>query len=375
MTTGHMFSKIAVKHGYKIFDYIEYPSLIRGGHNVYEVRVSDEEIYSQEKKVDFLFALNKETYDLHKEEVREGGIIVYNSDNFKLNTGEKERNVAIYSLPLSKIISDIGAQKVMENNVALGATIAILSMEINALYLIIESIFRKKGQEVIDKNKEAAKAGYEYVTKNPPDGFDHKLLPRKAEPQIIATGNEAAGMGAFVGGCQFFVAYPMTPSSALLHIMAMYGEKYGVVVKHAEDEISVMNMAIGASYAGARSMIGTAGGGFSLMVEGLGLAGITETPVVVMVGQRPGPATGMPTWTSQGDLQFVIHAAQDEFPRIVLTPGDINEVFWLTAEAFNLAEIYQTPVFILTDKYLLESHASVPVFELNQVKINRGKLI
>lgn len=377
MTTGLMFSRLAVRHGYHIFDYVEYPSLIRGGHNVYEVRVSDAPVYAQEKKVDFLFALNRETIDLHKDELKDNAIIVYDGEHVSVDAGEfnGEKKVLLYPLPLSKIIKDIGALKVMENNVAIGATLAIFSMDLTPMFTIIEDSFGRKGQAIVDANKKAAQAGFDYVKNNPPSGFNVKLpLKQEKKPQMVLTGNEAIGMGAIVSGCKFFVAYPMTPTSNILHYMAEHGEKYGVVVKHAEDEISVVNMAIGAGYGGVRAMTATAGGGFSLMVEGIGLAGVTETPIVVAVGQRPGPATGMPTWTGQGDLQFIIHCAQDEFPRIILAPGDVEEAFYLTSEAFNLAEKYQTPVFILSDKYLSESHGSCPEYDLGKISIDRGEI-
>ncbi len=376
MSTGLMFSKIAVRHGYHIFDYVEYPSLIRGGHNVYEVRVSDHPVYSQGKKADFLFALNRETVDLHKNELKDGAIVVIDREKFEVNLSEfPSGNVILYDLPLSKLTLSAGADKVMENNVALGATMAVLKMDLAVLNEIISEMFAKKGEEVINKNTKAAQAGFDYVTSHLPQNFSLTLPKKQNSTQMIIAGNEAVGLGAITAGCKFFVAYPMTPSSSLMHFMAAHGQKNGVVVKHAEDEISVINMAIGASYAGVRSMLGTAGGGFSLMVEGLGLAGITETPLVLMVGQRPGPATGMPTWTSQGDLHFVINASQDEFPRIVLAPGDVEEAFYLTFEAFNLADYYQTPVFILTDKYIGESHASVKIFNLEKMTVNRGKIL
>ena len=376
MSTGLMFSKIAVRHGYNIFDYVEYPSLIRGGHNVYEVRVSDSPVYAQEKKADFLFALNRETVDLHKNELKDGSIVVIDREKFDVNSADfPDGKVILYDLPLGKLTLSVGADKVMENNVALGATMAIFKMDLAVLITIISEIFAKKGEEVINKNSKAAQAGFDYVTSHPPKNFLLTLPKKKASTQMIIAGNEAVGLGAITAGCKFFVAYPMTPSSSLMHFMAAHGQKNGVVVKHAEDEISVINMAIGASYAGVRSMLGTAGGGFSLMVEGLGLAGITETPLVLMVGQRPGPATGMPTWTSQGDLHFVINASQDEFPRIVLAPGDAEEAFFLTVEAFNLADYYQIPVIILTDKYVGESHFSLKVFNLDNLFLNRGKIV
>lgn len=376
MTTGVMFSKLATRHGLHIFDYIEYPSLIRGGHNVYEVCLDDEEVFSQEKGVDLLFALNQETIDLHKGEMKPGGLLAYDAENTKADETElKNKQVILYPIPYIRLTREAGALKVMENNVALGASAALLGMELEILNQLIADTFASKGEKIITPNQAAAKIGYEYVLKNPPADLKTKIKKQENQPQLVLTGNEACVLGAIAGGCKFYAAYPMTPSSAALALMADIGARHGVVVKHAEDEISVINMAIGAGYAGVRAMVGTSGGGFSLMVEGLGLAGMTETPLVILMGQRPGPATGMPTWTGQGDLQFLIHASQDEFPRFVLTPGDINEVFYLTAEAFNLAEKYQTPVFVVTDKYIAEGHKSTRVFDTGKIKIDRGKLM
>ncbi len=376
MTTGVMFSRLASRHGLHIFDYVEYPSLIRGGHNVYEVCLDNEEVFSQEKGVDLLFALNQETIDLHKNEIKPGGILVYDGENTQVDEVElQSRQVILYHVPFVRLTREANALKVMENNVALGASAALFGMELGILNQLIADTFKDKGEKIIAPNQAAAKVGYDYVLKNPASDFKTKIKKQSSPPQMVVSGNEACVLGAIAGGCKFYAAYPMTPTSAALGLMAEIGSRHGVVVKHAEDEISVINMAIGAGYAGVRSMVGTAGGGFSLMVEGLGLAGVTETPIVIMMGQRPGPATGMPTWSSQADLQFLIHASQDEFPRFVLTPGDVEEAFYLTAEAFNLAEKYQTPVFVLTDKYLAEGHKSTPVFDTKKITIDRGKLI
>lgn len=376
MTTGVMFSRLATRHGYHIFDYIEYPSLIRGGHNVYEVCVGDEEVFSQEKQIDLLFALNQETINLHKHEFKNGGLLAFDSETLKVDPAEfGDKKVILYPIPIARLTREAGALKVMENNVALGASAALLSMDLEILNKLIVDTFANKGDKVILPNQAAAKVGYDFVKKNPPQGFTRKLEKREGYPKVVMTGNEACVLGAIAAGCKFYAAYPMTPTSAALGLMAELGPKFGVVVKHAEDEISVINMAIGAGYAGLRAMVGTSGGGFSLMVEGLGLAGITETPLVILMGQRPGPATGLPTWTGQGDLEFIIHASQDEFPRIVLTPGDIDEAFYLTAESFNLAEMYQTPVFVLIDKYLAEGHKSTRFFDAKKIAINQGKLM
>lgn len=376
MTTGLMFAKIATRSGYQVFDYVEYPSLIRGGHNVYEVRFGAGEVFSQEKKVDLLVALNRETIDLHKNDLKDGAGVLFDNEKIKVDKSEfGAKNVVLLPIPLGKIVKDAGANLLMQNNAALGASAALLGFSKEILSSVIDDTFGKKSGEVAGINKKSAELGYRYALDNLKSEFEKK--PEQVTPQkrLVLTGNDAIALGAIVGGCAFYVAYPMSPSSSVLHLLASYAEKVGMVVKHAEDEISVINMAIGASIAGARAMCGTSGGGFSLMVEGLGFAGITETPLVIFVAQRPGPATGLPTWTQQGDLHFLIHASQDEFPRIILAPGDSEEAFYLTVEAFNLADIYQTPVFVLSDKYLSESHKSTNVFDPQKITIDRGRLI
>src|SRR3989344_2499768 len=379
MTTGLLMGKIATRSGYHAFEYPEYPSLIRGGHNVIEIRISDEKVYSQEKKVDILVCLNKDTYLLHKNEVKEGGIVILDESKVDI-TKEKisDKNITYINLPLAQIIQEAKLSNVMINNIALGAIVHVAGADFKILEDLITQIFAKKGQEVIDKNEQAAKLGLDHLAQAYAAGYQIKI-PRKTEitPRMYVSGNEMIGLAAIAAGCKFYCAYPMTPSSALLHFMAGKAEKHGLVVKHAEDEIAVINMAVGASWAGARSMVGTSGGGFALMVEGVSLAGITETPIVIIMGQRPGPATGMPTWTEQGDLLFIIHEGHGEFPKIVLAPGDAEEAYRLTREAFNFADIYQTPVFIMGDKYIQEGHQSVDEFTITNIQIpgNRGKLL
>ncbi len=377
MTTGLLLGKIATRSGYHAFEYSEYPSLIRGGHNVIEVRISDEKVYSEEYLADILVCLNEETYNLHKHEIKKSGLILYDKEKFSINEVESG-DLTFINLPLSKILKDSNLPPVMMNNIALGALMHLIGADFEILRGLIAENFARKGEEIINKNVNASKLGFDSVKASLPQGYSKKF-PKKNEivKRMYITGNEMVGFGAIAAGCKFFSAYPMTPSSALLHYLAGKAEKAGMVVKHAEDEISVINMALGASYAGARSMVGTSGGGYALMVEAVSLAGITETPIVIMMGQRPGPATGMPTWTEQGDLLFIIHSGHGEFPKIVLAPGDMEESYKLTVEAFNLADIYQTPVFIMSDKYLLEGHQSIDEAQITNYKfqVDRGKLL
>lgn len=379
MTTGLFLGKIATRSGYHAFEYSEYPSLIRGGHNVVEVRISDEKVYAQEKGVDVLVCLNEETYTLHKDEVKEEGLVVIDADKVNIEKEKTEnKNISYIHLPLTKIIREAQLSNVMVNNIALGALVHLLGADFSILKELISEQFAKKGEEIITKNIQASQSGFDSVKTQYPEGYKLKI-PKKGSsaPQLYLTGNDAIGLGAIAAGCKLYVAYPMTPSSALLHYLAAKAESSGMVVKHAEDEISVINMALGGSWAGVRSMVGTSGGGFALMVESVSLAGITETPIVIVMGQRPGPATGMPTWTEQGDLLFLLHAGHGEFLKILLAPGDVEEAYKLTIEAFNLADIYQTPVFVIGDKYLQEGHQSVEEFRIKnyEFRIDRGKLL
>ena len=241
---------------------------------------------------------------------------------------------------------------------------------------VIKDIYRGKAKETIEFNIKAARLGYDYVkSKGMENDFGRKLPKVSGKKRMLLTCNEAVGMGAIKAGCKFYAAYPMTPASSILHFMAAQERNFSLVVKHPEDEIAAINMVIGAGFAGARAMTATSGGGFSLMSEALGLAAMTGTPIVVVVCQRPGPSTGLPTRTEQGDLKFVLHASQGDFPRFVIAPGDVEESFYKTIEAFNLAERYQCPVILILDKYLSESHKTAEEFDVIGVKIDRGLLL
>lgn len=375
--SGLLLTKTLARGGLSVFDYTEYPSLIRGGHNTFLLRVDEEKVHAPLGKINVLVALNKATVFLHEQELTNDGAVLYDSDEIVLTTGDLARpSLRHYGVPLESLALEAAGQKLMRNTVALGALLALCGYPLTLFEEVIEDVFgAKKKQAAIDANKAAAAAGYRYVVDTYPEQFSYSLAPRKKAPaQIAVTGSEALALGAAAAGCTFYSAYPMTPATPVMHYLAANQEALGMVVKHAEDEIAAINQAIGASFTGARSMTGSAGGGFALMVESLGLAAITETPLVIMEAMRPGPATGLPTWTDQGDLRFVLHSAQGEFPRVILAPGDVDEAFSMTAEAFNLADVYQLPVFVLTDKYLNESHWTTAPFS-TAPKINRGKMM
>ena len=375
MVSGMTFSKVLSRAGYHIIETNDYPSLIRGGHNTVAVTFSDEPLFAAFQPVDILVALNKQTIDYHLEELTKEAIVLYDGEEYQLDSSKLPKDVHFYSIPLIKIAKSVGAGMLMRNTVALGASLALLGLDLNLLIQLLTSQFAKKGEQVVAQNVNAAQAGFNYIQKNYPDAKIPLSQPEMSDKKLVITGVEAVAMGALAAGMKFFAAYPMTPINGLLTYMAAIQEKVGIVYKQPEDEIAGINMAIGASFAGVRSMVATSGGGFSLMVEGTSLAGMTETPVVIIMGMRPGPATGLPTWTAQADLHFILNASQGEFPRLVVAPGDAEEAFYLTAEAFNLADIYQTPTFVLVDKNLMETRFSTPNFNLPNVKINRGKLL
>ncbi len=374
VTTGQVFAKIINRQGYYTFDYIQYPSLIRGGHNTIDVMVSDEEVTALKKPVDFLVCLNKDTFEFHKERLTPTSVVIFDPTEFTPD-GEFVK----IAVPFAEILKTNEGQTVMKNTIALGASLAALGLDLEILNTLLEEQFGKKGEPVVNFNKKFAEEGFSHVKKNYSQSIK-QLLPKKETGQkLVMSGNEAFSLASVLADCRLYVAYPMTPSSTILTVLASWQEKNGMVVRHAEDEISVINTAIGAAFAGVRASVGTSGGGFALMVESISLAGVTETPIVIFLAERPGPATGMPTWTEQGDLLFAIHAGHGEFPKIVLAPGDMEEMLELGAKAYNLADVYQTPVIVVSDMLLSESHKSVPREFLDRLKadykVERGKTV
>lgn len=373
-SAGLMFAKVATRSGYCTFDYSEYPSLIRGGHNMMQIIVSDTEVRGAIKKTDLVIALNQETIDKYSSELGEGGGILFD-ENRSVDQTKIKPGVNLFPIPLGEMAAAAGDKDLFSNTVALGAIIALLSGSLEILKNLISEEFGHKGAKVIEINHQAAESGYNFAKEKFKEKIKNNLVPLNiTSPKIIVNGNDAIVLGAIAAGLQFSAIYPMTPITGILHQLAQHQGKYGYIYKQPEDEISAINMSIGASFAGARSMTATSGGGFSLMAEGYGLAGMTETPLVIVEGMRPGPATGLPTWSEQGDLRFVLHAHQGDFLRIVLAPGDAKEAFELSMKAFNLAEKYQTPVVLLVDKNLCEHDQSFEQFDPSAYQINRGKI-
>ncbi len=373
-SAGLNFAKVAARSGYNIYNYIEYPSLIRGGHNVMQTTFSLDEVHSQIQSVDFLIALNQETINLHKDELVSGAGIIF-EDEGKIDATACKDKCRLFAVPLKKLATEAGGQEIVSNNVALGASISLMGGDIKYLFDLIDEDFSFK-PEIAEINKKAAQSGYEYAQTNFPNKFDSLLTPQKnANKKIVVNGTDGVAFGAIAAGLQYTAIYPMSPTSNILTILAANQREYGYIYKQAEDEIAAINMSLGASFAGARAMTTTSGGGFCLMTEGFGLAGQTETPIVIVEGMRGGPGTGLPTWSEQGDLRMVLHAHQGEFPRIVVAAGDAEEAFHQIMLAFNLAEKYQTPVVLLVDKNILDDEQTFPKFDYSSYQINRGKMV
>ena len=272
-----MFAKTCLRSGLYVYATAEYPSLIRGGHNNLDVRVSDKPIHSQNKHIDMLVALDKASIDKHAGKLSNGGAVIYDGEKISIDKSAIRDGIKFYSIPLSSVAESSGGQ-IMRNTVAIGAAMALLNFDLSVLEGVLTDSFKKKGDDIIQGNIKAARAGYDYIKKNFVDDFGHMLKGAGRHNKMFLSGHDALAAGAIKAGCKFYAAYPMTPASSLLGSMAANESRYNLVVKQTEDEIAAINMAIGAGYAGVRSMVGTSGGGFSLMVEGFGLAAITQTP-------------------------------------------------------------------------------------------------
>jgi 2-oxoglutarate ferredoxin oxidoreductase subunit alpha len=365
-SVGFLLAKVFACGGYHVFADQDYESRVRGGHNFFRVRVSDDKVGAIAEDVDVLIALDSNSIELHQAEMASPGIMIFDGEKTE---GVSGGNDNVLSIPLEKMAEEKAGDRLMLNTVALGAALSAVSYDLTMLNRVLADHFGSG--EVGSRNIAAAKAGYDY-SQSKRKGKFRKIKPLSEVKRMLLTGNEAISLGAIAAGCKFMAAYPMTPASSIMEYMAAKSKEFDLVMVHAEDEIAAINMAIGAAYAGVRAMTATSGSGLCLMVEGIGLAGITETPVVVIDAQRPGPAVGLPTRTEQGDLQFVLHAHHGDFPKAVLAPATIEDAFWITIKAFNWAEKYQLPVIILTDQHLASSHTTVDPLDLSKVTIDRG---
>jgi 2-oxoglutarate ferredoxin oxidoreductase subunit alpha len=326
--------------GYTIYLYFDYPSLIRGGHNFAIIRGSEKSIGTCWDHVDFVLALNKETVDRHKDKFTRETVIISNADLVK-SAGQ--------GIAVNAILNAEHAPEIMGNSAIIGGFAKAAGIE----WDVVTAVFHAHIPKSVDLNLKVAKRAYDQVENVHPIGKGAQ------PPRTLLSGNEAIGLGLVNGGLDTYISYPMTPSSGILHFLADQQEKFGITVVHPENEIAVILMALGFAYAGKRSAVGTSGGGFCLMTEGLSLAGMAELPLVLVVSQRTGPSTGLPTYSGQSDLQFVLHAGQGEYPRLIVAPGDAQESQFWSAVAMNVAWKYQIPAFILADKTLSEGIYSV----------------
>lgn len=368
-TIGETLSKVFSRSGYHVFTHQDYESRVRGGHNFYQIRFSDMPVASSKQQIDILVALDNESVLLHEKELSSAGHAIYDSAALKQNYSKQN----FIDIPFVSLALEHGKNKIMANTVSTGAVLGMLGLELGKLGELIKETFSKKSEEVVNGNIAAAKAGYDFA-KEKCTTCNFSCVKASAKPFMLINGVEAISFGAISAGCKFYSAYPMTPSTGIMNYLAEKETEYNIVVEQAEDEISAINMTLGASFAGVRAMTGTSGGGFALMVEGLSLAGMTETPVVIALGQRPGPATGFPTRTEQSELQFIISAAHGEFPRIVFAPGTPEQAFYLTNKAFDLTEKYQIPVFILFDQYIADTAWTYEGFDLKKIKYSDYRL-
>ncbi|SET21399.1 2-oxoacid:acceptor oxidoreductase subunit alpha [Anaerobranca gottschalkii] len=355
-TIANILEKGLKRAGYFVFSTKDYMSRIRGGHNFSLVRFSDKPLCSQKDSVDIIIALNDETVALHQNKLNIGGKILIDS----ASTWEGEYTLA---LPIMEEAKKLGNPKVM-GTIFVGIVFKLFSLPISEVENYLTELFQGK---ILETNQRALEIGYgltepKFVLAKPHDLSEY----------ILINGNESIALGALAADCSFYSAYPMTPSTSIMTYLAKKQKDGVIVVEQAEDEIAAVLMALGASYTGVRAMTGTSGGGFSLMVESIGLAGITEVPLVVAEVQRPGPATGLPTRTEQSDLKFVINCSQGEFPLMVISLNDVQDAFYQTARAFNLAEKYQIPVILLSDQYLADYNQTVKAFDLSKITIDRG---
>lgn len=399
---GEILAKTLKRSGYHVFAYREYPSLIKGGHATYQLDVSDKKIEASASQVDLVMVLNKQATQWHVDEVKTNGIIFHDIDNPRINSTEAEamrsKNIKLIYIPAFKLSLEVGGNMLTSNIVSIGALWKILGEEFSVIEEVIKKIFADK-PKFLETDLKCITKGYGYEVKDLPPytarlikegeisnddksslhivdpNFRIKLeIPKNSELQndLLMTGNEALSLGAITAGVRIHYGYPMTPSSSILAFLAEKAKDTGMIVKQAEDEITAAAMAIGSMFMGTRAMTATSGGGFDLMTEHLSLAGATEIPFVCVLAQRPGPATGMPTWTAQGDLMLSVFSGHGEFARCVVAARNAEDAYYTIQEAFNIAERYQLPVIVLTDKLIAESLFQISTLDQNRTPLERG---
>jgi 2-oxoglutarate ferredoxin oxidoreductase subunit alpha len=371
-SVSSLIARSFVRHDYYVFINQDFASRIRGGHNFDQVRISKIPVQAAADDVHILIALDEETTRQDIDCLADNGFLLFDGEAMEFES----ENPRHFSVPFGRIAKEVGKSKIMINSVATGAVIALLDFELQPVLDGLQQQFERKGSETIEKNQNCATAGYDFVRQNLKAKPPFRMPPAKISRQkMLLTGSQAMALGAMASGMKFYSGYPMSPATTIMEFISSQADRCNIVFVQAEDEIAAINMVIGANFAGARAMTATSGGGFCLMVEALSLAGMTETPAVVIVAQRPGPSTGLPTRTEQADLNFVMHAGHGDFPKAILAPGHPEQALHLISKAFNLADKYQTPVMVLGDQHFNDAYFTVDDLDFGNLTIDRGHIL
>jgi 2-oxoglutarate ferredoxin oxidoreductase subunit alpha len=375
-SSGAGLARALTRAGLHVFAGPDYHSRIRGGHNFYTVRVAPNEIASHRSHAELLLALTKDTVTVHSDEMSPGAGVLFDPSLGVDEAGLRASGLRPMPVPVLQMGVDAG-DKMMANTALLGAAAGVTGWGLTEMEGVIRQNFGRKNAALAEANLTAAAAGHDFAKAHFGADYPWRLQSQAGSKRLTLGGSQAICLGAVAAGCRFAAGYPMTPATPIMEWWASHASKYGLVFKHAEDEIAAINMAIGANYVGVRAMTASSGGGFSLMVEALGLAGMVEIPLVVVEAQRAGPSTAMATRTEQGDLLYMLHASQGEFLRIVMAPGTVEQCFSCGWRAFNLAEKFQTPVIIVIDQFVAHFIRSMEksALDFGGVRIDRGALL
>lgn len=376
-SAGDVFAKLCSRSGLHVHGYRSYQSVIRGGHVNYSVRAANWECRAPADHIDILIAIQQDSFIVDAPMMSKYGIILYDSKGFRISTENVtvSAGVQLVDMPAAELAAKYSKLKIVANTVFIGAVVALFDLDFNVYKKMISDQFAHKGEATINNNISAALDGYNWAKENLQPIKHTVKVVANAKPKMFIGGNEILALGMVNGGLQYYSWYPMTPASGVGHYLAEHGVKAGVVVKQMEDEINVANNAIGAAFTGARAACATSGGGFALMTEAIGFAGMGELPVVYIEVARAGPSTGLPTKTEQGDLRQLLGASQGDYPRAIISQNSIEDGFYLGTEALNIAEKYQMPVLIASDLYMGEHFETVDELDWDRIPIERGKLI
>lgn len=378
LASGEILARVFAKMGLEVCTIKDFPSNIRGLPTNYTIRCGEHIFLSRKNQIDVLIALDEVAAERHAHELADNGVMIYDSSYGELKDDLDKVSVNKYSVPMEKIAIDkLGGSsgRIFKNILALGVLGELIGLDNNIVRETIKEIFGKKGKDIVDKDYQAYKIGAEHFSTNFTKKDPYRLEKRKKKNRLFMSGDEAIGLGALASGCRFYAGYPITPATEIMEWCANIFPKFNGVVIQTEDEISAVHMVIGASYCGVRAMTGTSGPGASLMTEAVGLAAMTETPLVIMHGQRAAPGTGLPTKSEQSDIEHVLYSTHGDFPRIIISPGTIEEAFYFISKAFNLAETYQCPVIFLSEQVLCQNKKTVKELDLDKINIDRGKLL